>query len=580
MDPSPRPAPGHQPADADGATRDERRGRRRKPGAIAIVAAVAIIAAAALLLIETEDRELRERTLIIALTDEPRSLDPHTTTSANDFRICTSLYEGLVRFAPGSLEIEPALASSWDISDDGLRYTFELREGVRFHDGSALDADAVAFNFNRMLDPDHPEHDTGPFPFSFFFDSIESVEVADSHTVVLHLSEPFAPLLANLAYPTGLIVSPAAVREHGSDFGRHPSGTGPFRFIDWQSRRKVVLERHHPGSPDNNNATAATTATEDAADAATSEPAAAGVERLLFRPITDPAARTAELLAGSVDVVLDVPPDVLARLRRDPGLTVEEVSGTHLWFLILNCRHGPFSDRRMREAVNLAVDREAITGQLLQGTATAADSAFPEAFDWIPRADAADKKGPDPERARELVLAAGHKDASLRLWVPEGGSGMLQARAMAEAIQADLARIGLSVRIEVFEWNSFLERVNAGLDDTVDMAAMAWMVNDPDTLPYLTLRSGALPEHGGFNSGYFEDPRLDELLEQGRRAVDPASRADIYRRADAIIRRQHPWLIVASEKQHAVTRTGITGIELHPSFLLRLAQAKKAPAPP
>ena len=535
---------------------------RRRPGPAAIGAVALALAVAALLLVDTEDRDLRERTLIVALTGEPRSLDPHTTTSSNDFRICTNLYEGLVRFAPGSLEIEPALATSWEVDNDGRRYTFELRRGVQFHDGSAFDANAVVFNFNRMLDPEHPEHDTGPFPFSFFFDSVESVEAHNRHTVVFHLSEPFAPFLANLAYPTGLIVSPAAVREHRSDFGRHPSGTGPFRFVEWQSRRSIVLERHHAADPSPSSADA--------------DRDSALAERLLFRPITDPAARTAELLAGSVDVILEAPPDVLARLRRDPDLQVDEVDGTHLWFLILNCRHGPFASRDMREAVNLAVDKQAITDLLLQGTASVAHSAFPDAFDWIPRPPDAGARH-DPERARELIRAADHEGTSLRLWVPEGGSGMLQARAMAEAIQADLAGVGLSVRIEVFEWNSFLERVNAGLDDGVDMAAMAWMVNDPDTLPYLTLRSGALPEHGGFNSGYFEHAALDDLLERARRAADPARRAELYQQADALIREQHPWLIVASERQHVIHRRHIQGIELHPAYLLRLGQVQLTP---
>lgn len=153
--------------------------------------------------------------LIVGQIAEPKSLDPAAVTAANDFRIVVNIYDGLVRYADGSLEVEPALAESWDISEDGLEYTFHLREGVTFHDGTPFNAEAVRFNFDRMLDEEHAYHDTGPFPLAFFFSSIETVEAVDDLTVKMTLSEPFAPLLSNLAYPTGLIVSPAAVKEGG-----------------------------------------------------------------------------------------------------------------------------------------------------------------------------------------------------------------------------------------------------------------------------------------------------------------------------------------------------------------------------
>ncbi len=221
-----------------------------------------------------------EDVLVIGQTGEPKSLDPHVATSLNDFRILMNVYEGLVRFREGTLEPEPALASHWEISDNGRRYTFLLREDVRFHDGTALDARAVQFNFERMLNEEHPFHHTGPFPLAFFFDKIENIEVIDTHTVELKLAEPFAPLLSNLAYPTGLMVSPAAVRNHGIDYGRQPAGTGPFRFVTWEPRRRVMLERNpdYWGRP-------------------------ARPRVLVFSPINDPMTRVAELVTGGIDIV-------------------------------------------------------------------------------------------------------------------------------------------------------------------------------------------------------------------------------------------------------------------------------------
>ncbi|MGD2135742.1 MAG: ABC transporter substrate-binding protein, partial [Gemmatimonadales bacterium] len=145
--------------------------------------------------------------LVVGQIAEPKSLDPHAVTSLNDFRILVNLYDGLVRFRQGTLDVEPALAESWEIGDEGRTYTFHLRRGVRFHDGAPFDAEAVKFNVERMLLDDHPLHDTGPFPLAFMLGAIERVEVVDAYTVRFVLTEPYAPLLSNLAYPIGLMVS-------------------------------------------------------------------------------------------------------------------------------------------------------------------------------------------------------------------------------------------------------------------------------------------------------------------------------------------------------------------------------------
>uniref|UniRef100_UPI00300A6A24 ABC transporter substrate-binding protein n=1 Tax=Nitratireductor sp. CH_MIT9313-5 TaxID=3107764 RepID=UPI00300A6A24 len=182
--------------------------------------------------------------LIVGQIAEPKSLDPHAVTAVNDFRILMNVYDGLTRYKDGTLEVEPALAESWEISDDGLTYTFKLREGVEFHDGTPLNAEAVKFNFDRMLDEDNPYHETGPFPLAFYFSAVDEVTAVDDLTVAFKLKEPFAPFLSNLAYPTGLIVSPEAVKKSGKDFGRSPVGTGAFKFEEWQANSRVVITRN------------------------------------------------------------------------------------------------------------------------------------------------------------------------------------------------------------------------------------------------------------------------------------------------------------------------------------------------
>ncbi len=488
--------------------------------------------------------------LVVGQIAEPQSLDPHTVTATNDFRILVNLYDGLVRFKDGTLEVEPALAENWEVSDDGRTYRFKLREGVKFHDGSDFDAEAVKFNFDRMLNKDHPFYNTGPFPLSFNFSSIASVEVIDPHTVEFRLKEAFAPFLSNLAYPTGLIVSPAAVEQHGKDYGRSPSGTGPFKFAEWQSNQRVVIERN----PDYWGG-------------------AAKLEAVVFRPVTDANTRVAEMMAGGLDVMVEVPPDNLATFRQDANFAVAEQAGPHVWFAILNTKEGPFADKRVRQAANYAVNKETLVKDVLQDTATVAAGPIPPAFNWVE--SAVEPYPYDPEKAKALLAEAGVETPQLTFYVTEGGSGMLDPVTMGAAIQADLQAAGFTVKIETYEWNTFLGRVNPGLEGKADMAEMAWMTNDPDTVPYLTLRTDAMPDKGGFNSGYYSNPEVDSLLEQARASTDQAERGKLYAKVQAAVHEDAPWLFVANWKQNAVTTAAVQGFKLQPSFLLDLRGVAK-----
>ncbi|RAI00433.1 ABC transporter substrate-binding protein [Acuticoccus sediminis] len=489
--------------------------------------------------------------LVVGQVAEPKSLDPHAVTAVNDFRILVNLYDGLVRFADGTLDVEPALAESYEVSDDGLTYTFKLREGVSFHDGAPFDAEAVVFNFERMLNEDHPFHDTGPFPLSFFFSAVDTVEATDPMTVTFTLKEPYAPFLSNLAYPTGLIVSPAAVKEYGKDFGRHPSGTGAFHFVEWQSNSRVVVEKN--------------------ADWWGGEPP---LQAIVFRPITDGNTRLAEMLSGGIDVMVETPPDALAQFEDDASFKVYEQAGPHLWFLILNTKEGPFADKKVRQAINYAINKGALVDSILQGTAEVAAGPTPPAFAWA-YDESLEPYPYDPDKAKALLKEAGYDGKELTFYVTEGGSGMLDPIAMGTAIQADLEAVGMPTRIETYEWNTFLGQVNPGLEGKADMAEMAWMTNDPDTLPFLALRTDAMPDKGGFNSGYYSNPEVDTLLEEARTATDQGKRAELYKEMQQIVHDDAPWAFIANWKQNAVTSARVENFKLQPSFFLMLQEVAK-----
>ncbi|WP_417807705.1 ABC transporter substrate-binding protein [Thioclava sp.] len=492
--------------------------------------------------------------LVVGQIAEPKALDPAAVTAVNDFRILMNIYDGLVRYKSGTLEVEPALAQSWEISEDGKTYTFKLREGVKFHDGSAFDADAVVFNFQRMLDDTHPYHHTGPFPLAFFFSSVDKVEATDPATVTFTLKEPYAPFLSNLAYPTGMIVSPTAVKKFDADYGRNPVGTGPFVFKEWRANEAVVVE----GNP-------------DYWDSPTN------LKAVIFRPITDANTRVAEMLAGGIDLMVEVPPVALKEFQNDQYKLVEQ-AGPHLWFLILNCASGPFKDKRVRQAANYAINKEALVNDVLEGTATVAAGPTPAAFAWA-HDDSLQPYPYDPEKAKALIKEAGAEGAEVVFYVTDGGSGMLDPVPMGTAIQADLKAVGLNAKIETFEWNTFLGKVNPGLDANnthVDMAEMAWMTNDPDTLPYLALRTDAWPDKGGFNSGYYSNPEVDKLLNEARSSTDQAKRAELYKKMQQIVHDDAPWVFVANWKQNAVSNDKVSDFTLQPSFFLLLKDVKKA----
>jgi len=484
-------------------------------------------------------------TLVVGLVAEPVNLDPPQVTDLNSLRVSRRIVETLVAFAEESTRIVPGLAESWAISKDGLWYTFKLRKGIKFHDGTPLDAGAVKFSIERQFNPEHPANKLGKYPFAnYFFGNVKAVEAMDDATVRFVLKEPRASFLAVLTSGAASIVSPTAVRKWGADYPLNPVGTGPFRYASWQRGQQVVLEKN----PDYWRGPVK-------------------IDRVIYRSIVEDQARLTELLTGAVDVIVGVPPDFVAQLEGNPKVNLFKQVGAHVWYLGINNQKKPFDDKRVRQALNYAVNKDAIVRDVLKGTGS------PSSGPVLPGtwgAEPALKAYPhDPQRARKLLAEAGYPNGfSTTMWVPESGSGMQSPVAMATVMQSNLKAVGVNVTLQTMEWGAYLAKLRS---KEQELFALSWMAGseDPDMVMYPLLHGSQWTPNGP-NRALYRNERFDELLTQARQTTDQARRAQLYREAQKLLVEDAPWVFVDHEVQIAATSKRVQGLKLHPSFDLRV----------
>jgi peptide/nickel transport system substrate-binding protein len=484
--------------------------------------------------------------VVVGLLAEPVTMDPPQITDLNSTRVIKRMFEGLTAQELGTYRIIPGLARSWDISKDGLTYTFQLRPDVKFHDGTPLTAEAVKFCFDRQMNDKGPYYATGTYPYvKGFLGNVASVEAVNPLTVQIRLKAPLTPFLQYLAHHSLYIGSPEALKKWGKDIVKHPVGTGPFKLETWETGVRVVLTRNDQywgGAPK--------------------------IRQAIYVPIIEAQARLAAIKTGEIDLTMDVPPDSLDGLRKDPDIVVAEANSSAVWYVTLNTRHPVLKDRRVRQALNYAVNKEAIIRDILRGTAIVSHGPMSAAYG--PYFEEKTARYPhDPEKARALLREAGHPNGfELTFLVPESGSGMQSPVEMATVIQANLAAVGVRAKIQTMEWGAYLKKYLDG----PEMAEMSWnpSIGDPDHMMYMLLSSDRFPP--AFNAGYYQNPRVDDLLRKGRTTLDDAQRIPLYREAQRLVSEDAPWIFVDHGKQVILHRKRVQGFKLHPNFDLVLTQ--------
>ncbi len=473
------------------------------------------------------------QTLIIAQGTDAVTLDPHDSTDSPSATVTSHIYETLFELTPDG-EILPHLAESYELSDDGLTLTLTLREGVTFHDGTPLTAEVVEGSLQRFLNPDNA------FSFLFLLEPIQEIEVLDEMSLELRLNEPFAPLMSNLTHSSTAIVLPSAVEEHGDDFYRNPVGTGPFKFVSWEPNQSIDLERND--------------------DYWGGAPELAGVR---FLAVPENTTRMAMVESGEAHVAVRVPPQDIQRLDALDNITVENVSSVRTIYIYFNHNIEPFTDQRVRQAVNYAVNNQDIADFVTGGAVRPSDAAIsPGIFGYTP----VGQYEYDPERARELLAEAGFEDGfSTTLYSPSGR--YLQDIQIAEAIQSMLAEVGIDAQIETLEWSAYLDQTNrAAEENNVPMGLMGWgtVTGDADYGLFALFHTS---EHvpAGSNRAFYSSEEIDSLLDQARTSTDPAEREELYAEALQIIHDDAPWLFLHSETQLVAVNDAVEGLIIHPT---------------
>ncbi len=485
---------------------------------------------------------------VFARGSDAQKLDPADVDDGESVNTLAQICEGLVRFKSGTLEVEPALAERFEISEDGLTYTFYLREGVRFHDGTALDAEAALFSFERQMDPEHPGHLPGSnFQYwNYLYQEIERVEAVGEMTVRFHLREPNAALLRSLAIFPAYLVSPAAFEEFGAEAVRNPVGTGPYRFVRWLPNESILLERNDDYWGEK-----------------------AEFARLVFRVVPENTVRVLELQTGRVHGIDGVQPAELAGLENDSRFEIYREPGMNVGYLSFSGFSDRLKEAEVREAIGMAIDRETLAEVALDGTGRVAEYPLPPGFPGAP--ENPDVLPYDPERAREILARFPevterpitlHAMTAPRAYFPDS------VRA-ASLIRSDLERVGLRVEIVARDFKTHLDILRNG---EYEMALIGWIGDngDPDNFLSLFFGSWAAEKGSATNFSFYENPEMDALLLAGRRETDAEKRQEIYEKVIGIWRRDLPIVPLVHGENIVVMRSEVEGFRLQRTGDLRL----------
>lgn len=467
-------------------------------------------------------------TLIFGRGGDSVTLDPSQMLDGESAKVCDMVYDTLVQYRGATTDIEPALAETWESSADGLTWTFHLRQGVQFHDGMPLNANAVVFSLSRP----------NALSRSFYEEFIDRITALDDFTVQIHLKTPYAPFISTMASSENAIVSPAAVAHFGESFGNNPIGTGPFKFVQWDRSDQIVLtanDTHWAGKP--------------------------AIDRLIFRSIPNNSERYMELQEGNIHIMEFPNADDLATIRGDTRLELLMQPSLNVGYLAMNMEKPPFDNLKVRLAINHAINKAEIIERLYQGTGIPAKGPIPPTL-WS-YDDSIEDYAYNPELAKQLLAEAGYPNGfETTLWaLPIPRPYIPNGQAFAEALQSDLRNIGIVANIVTYDWDTYLNKTEVGEHD---MAMLGWSAGaDPDSFFYYLL-SKTTAKIPALNIAFYKSDEMQDVLDRARMSTDRSERIELYQQAQAIFHRDVPWVPLAHAQRLLVIDRSVQNIKLAP----------------
>jgi peptide/nickel transport system substrate-binding protein len=457
-------------------------------------------------------------TAIYVVGADAESLDPPNMTQMTSELVARLIHDGLVAFSP-EIEIIPGIAESWDISPDGLTYTFHLRPDLKFQDGTPCDAEAVKYCIDRMVNEDTMKS-------GLHRDLVKSTRAVDPTTFEIVLNQPFATYLNNLAHAASMIYSPTAHKEYGDDLTLHPVGTGPFKLVEWKKGDQVILERWDEswrGKPN--------------------------LDQVIFKVVPEESSRALMLESGDAHLMAFVPPEIAERLEDNEDIVVEQYQSARVLGLSLNNQWGPFQDQRVRQALNYAINNDSIVENIYQGHAKA--SGGPSG----PLITGSYEVPPypyDPEKAKELLAEAGYPDGlEVTLLSPKGR--FLKDAELVQEVQKQLAEVGIKVNLELMEYAAFSAAMHKGVDETdMQMFLQGWVPSTGEarwTMYAMFDCDMWVPT--GSNGSFYCNPEMDELIEKASSAPTLEERDEYLKQAQQLAHDEAVWVYLLATPQIA-----------------------------
>jgi peptide/nickel transport system substrate-binding protein len=471
-------------------------------------------------------------TLNIALSADPTTFDPSISTAFFDRQPYQNIYDKLVDSDPSG-KIVPMLAEKWSISDDKKTYTFNLRKGVKFHDGTDFNAEAVKFTFERNMESASGRKSE--------MNVVNKVTVADPYTVQVELKQPFAPFLSSLTDRAGMIVSPDAVKKYGNDFATHPVGTGPFIFKESIRGSSLVLDKNpnywKSGFPK--------------------------LDKIVYKMFPDANVALVNLKSGEVDITTTFPTKEITNMKNDPKLAVINEAGQGFVGMHVNMTKPPFNKVELRQAFDILIDRNAIVNVILNGTGIPAHSPFVPSHFAYGDSDKAPK--PDVEKAKSLLKAAGVPDGfSFTLKYVQNSSN----QQLVQMIQNMLKPAGITVNLEATDSAANTDNLNKRNFEAI---LSTWSGRpDPDQNIYDYNRTG-----GVLNRSTYNNAEVDKLLDEARLEVDEGKRKAIYDRAMEKINVDLPYIFLYHPNNALGLSKSVIGFKYVSDGMIRAAELSK-----